>query len=197
MRFFDWKMDAIAGGRGFHVTVGAFSTPITGGGNGTVIETTEPEFVVSVPLLTTLIPIRVSIQCQVPLVAADSNESEILLTWGLGVAWDTTGTSTEETIYNMKYGHSATSLCSCESAFTADITLEPENEIELARAVQVANLYLTTDSTMWGTLDLLYEPLSPPLIVGPAMLAGFWGGTVATTGFAQIEWLEFPTSYFN
>jgi len=197
MKFYDWKMDAIAGGRGFHVTVGAFSTPITGGGDGTVIETTEPEFIVSVPSLTTLIPIRVSVQCQVPIIAADSNESEILLTWGLGVAWDATGTSTEETIYNMKYGHTATSLCSCESAFTADITLEPVNEIELARAVLVADIGGTAASQAWGKLDLLYEPLSPPFITGPAMLAGFWGGTVATTGFAQIEWLEFPTSYFN
>ena len=197
MRFYDWKMDAIAGGRGFHVTVGAFSTPITGGGNGTVLVATEPEFIVSVPDGTTLIPLRVSVQCQVPIIAADSNESEILLTWGLGVAWDATGTSTEETIYNMKYGHTATSLCSCESAFTAAITLEPVNEIELGRAVLIADLGGTPASQAWGQLGLLYEPTSPPFITGPSMMAGFWGGTVATTGFAQIEWLEFPSSYFN
>jgi hypothetical protein len=41
--------------------------------------------------------------------------------------------------------------------------------------------------------ELLYEPETAPLIVGPASLIGYWGGTVATPGFAEIQWVEFAT----
>jgi len=192
--YLDWKQRAIKDGRGFHVSVGAFSTPIVGGGAGTTIETTEPEFMISVPSGTTIMPMRISVQCQTPLLATDADESEILITWGLGVAWDTTGTSTEEVIYNLKYGHGRTSLCSAESAFTGDITLESVNEIELARAVITGDMNGTPANALWGKLDLLYTPDPMPMITGPAMLTGFWGGTVATSGFAQIQWLEFASS---
>ena len=55
----------------------------------------------------------------------------------------------------------------------------------------------TAASQAWGDLRCLYEPLSPLILDGPCMLLVYWGGTVATTGFAQIEWLEYPTSYFK
>jgi len=197
MKFYDWKMDAIADGRGFHVTIGSTSTPITGGGEGTTITVNEPEGLISVPDGTSILPIRVDVQCQVPLIAADSNETEIVIGSDKDAAWDTTGTSTEETAVNMRTTHTATSLCSCESAFTGAITTTPALDYELARAVKVANLYSTNDTSLWADLRCLYEPLSPLILDGPCMLLVYWGGTVATTGFAQIEWLEFPSSYFT
>ena len=197
MRFYDWKMDAIADGRGFLVTVGTFSSPVTGGGAGTSVTLNEPEVVISVPDGTSILPIRVDVQCQVPIIAADSEETEIIIGSDKDAAWDASGTSVEETAINMRTTHTATSLCSCESAFTGAITTSPALDYELARAVKVANLHLTTDSAMWGELRCLYEPLSPLILDGPCMLLVYWGGTVATTGFAQVEWLEFPSTYFT
>jgi hypothetical protein len=52
----------------------------------------------------------------------------------------------------------------------------------------------TPANALWGKLDLVYEPETPPMIVGPASLIVYWGGTVATIGFGQIEWLEFDTA---
>jgi len=193
----DWKMSAIRDGRGFHVTVGALTTPILGGGAGTAITLNEPEVVISVPDGTSILPIRIDVQCELPIINADSDVSEIIIGCDKDAAWDTTGTSAEETPINMKTTHTATSLCSAESAFTGATTVSPALDIEIARAGKLANLNATNDSSRWDELKLLYEPEAPMILDGPCMLLVYWGGTVGTSGFAQIQWLEFPTSYFN
>ena len=195
MKFYNWRQDAIRDGRGFHVTIGAFSTPIVGGGNGTIIQIDEPEGVISVPDGTSIMPIRIDVQCQVPIIAADSNESEILIASDKDAAWDASGTSTEETPVNMRTTHGRASLCSCESAFTATATTKPAADFEIARAVQVADIGGSAASQAWGELRCLYEPQSPMIFDGPCQLVIYWGGTVATTGFAQVEWIEYPTNY--
>lgn len=197
MKFYDWKMDAIADGRGFLVTVGTFSSPKIGGGAGDVVTLNKPEAVISVPDGTSIIPIRVDVQCQVPLIAADSNETEIIIGSDKDAAWDASGSSTEETAVNMRTTHTATSLCSCESAFTGAITTSPALDYELARVVKVADIGADAAGQAWDDLRCLYEPLAPPILEGPCMLLIYWGGTVATTGYAQVEWLEFPSTYFT
>ena len=130
MKFYDWRQDAIRDGRGFHVTVGSFTSPIQGGGAGTTVTINEPEAVISVPDGTSILPIRVDVQCQVPIIATDSDETEIIIGSDKDAAWDTTGTSTEETAVNMRTTHTATSLCSCESAFTGATTVSPALDYE-------------------------------------------------------------------
>jgi len=197
MRFFNWKMDAIQDGRGFHVTVGALTTSIVGGGNGTAITLNEPEVVISVPDGTSILPIRVDVQCELPIIAAAADVSEIIIGSDKDATWDTTGTSAEETAVNMRTTHTATSLCSCESAFTGAITTSPALDYEIARAQSTGSDYGTPTNSNFEELKLLYEPLAPPILDGPCMLLVYWGGTVATSGFAQIEWLEFPSGYFT
>lgn len=192
----DWEMSAIRDGRGYHVTVGTNSTGITGGGNGTMVDTPQPEALISVPDGTSILVIRADVQCQVPLIVTDSDESEIIIGFDKDAAWDTTGTSTEETAVNMRTTHGATSKCSCESAFTVNITTHPALDYEIARAVVIGDVQGSATNANWGELRCLYEPSVPIIADGPCMLLIYFGGTVATTGFAQIEWLEFPTSYF-
>ena len=43
MKFYNWKQDAVQGGLGYHMDIGAFSTGVTGGGNGTTIDQDQPE----------------------------------------------------------------------------------------------------------------------------------------------------------
>lgn len=188
----NWKMQALLEGRGFHVDVGAFSTPIVGGGNGTIVDQDQPEGSISVPSGTTIIPIRISVQCQTPLLATDADESEILIAWDQAAAIDA-GTSTSETALKMHDGSGVTSLCTCYGAHTANCT-NPTLSVELARKVVTGDMNGTPANALWGVLDLVYEPAVPPIIVGPASLIVYWGGTVATSGFAQIEWLEFLTA---
>lgn len=188
----NWKMKAILEGRGYHMDIGAFSTPIVGGGNGTVIDQDQPEGAISIPEGTTIIPIRVSVQCQTPLLAADSDESEILIAWDQTAAIDG-GTSTSETALKLHDGSAITSNCTCYSAYTANCT-NPTLSVELARSVKTGDMQGTPANALWGDLRLDYEPENPPIIVGPASLIVYFGGTVATSGFGQIEWLEFATA---
>lgn len=190
---FDWKQKSVLQGRGFHVDVGAFSTPIVGGGNGQAIDQDQPEACISVPAGTSIIPIRISVQCQTPLIATDADECEILVAADITAVNVPNATApTSETALKMYLGN-GTSLCTCSSAFANNCT-NPTLGMELAHSVVTADKNGTPANALWGELSLLYEPESPPVLVGPCALYVYWGGTVATSGFAQIEWLEYLTT---
>lgn len=190
----DWRMAMVARGLGYHVDVGAFSTPIVGGGNGTVLDQDQPEFGISVASGYAIVPIRVHVVCQTPLIAADSDESEIVLAWDKAAAWAGDGTVTTETALNMRGGAAANpSGVTIFSAATANIT-NPTLGYELAHAVRVGDVQGVAANALWGDLSLLYEPTTPPILVGPCCLYGYWGGTVATSGFAQIDFLAFASN---
>jgi hypothetical protein len=190
----DWKQSLIMEGRGYIVNVGAVSTPITGGGAGTVLDPTEPEFAIAVPSGTAIMPIRIHVQAQTPLLATDADESEILI----GVDRTqviTGGTATSETIFNLRTDNPRASSCTATSAYTADSTSTLSLGIELARSVIVGDVQSAV-AVLYTKHELLYEPVTVPIIMGPATLVGFWGGTVATPGFAEITWVELPSTAF-
>ena len=185
----DWRQRAAFDGRCYHVDVGAFSTAIVGGGNGTAVTADEPECVISVPTGSVILPLRVSVQCQTPLLVTDADEAEIILAWDQAAAQAGDGTSTAETCLQMFGGSGSTSLCTATSAYTGAMTT-PTLSVELARSVVTGDMNGAPANALWGKLGLLYVPETAPIIVGPAMLIIYWGGTVATNGFAQVEWLE-------
>lgn len=193
----DWKQRYIMAGRGYHVTVGAFSTGIVGGGDGTIIDLDQPEAGVAIPNGTAIIPIRVSVQCHVPLLATDADEAEILVAVDRATALAFDGTwATAETIFNLRTDNPNASNCTSKSACTADTT-DPVLGIELARKVVTGDVNGTPGfAAFWTDLNMVYEPLTPPIIMGPASLIVYWGGTVAVTGFAQIQWIEFAETDF-
>ena len=191
----DWRQAFIARGYGRHVDVGAFSTPIVGGGNGTILDQDQPEFCLSVATGYTIIPLRFHIQCQGPLLAADSEETEILIAVDRVAAWAGDGTVTSETPLNMKTSGSAADV-TCFSAGTANIT-NPTLGYELAHKVKIGDFQGTPANAMWTDLELLYEPKNPPFLVGPCAVYGYWGGTVATTGFANLDFLVIATTLIS
>ncbi len=189
----DWKQALILEGKAFTVTVGALTTPITGGGQGTIIDLDQPDFLLSIPSGTSIMPIRIEVNIQQPLLAADADEVEVLLAVDQDKAWDATGTwTTTPTIYNYNTLRSNASVCQARESASADTT-DPVLDIELARRVITAD---DQDSTgvLWGDMQMQYEPKNPPVINGPAMLIIYWGGTVETLAFANVTWIELPTS---
>lgn len=184
----DWQQALIARGYGWHADVGAFSTPIQGGGAGTVLDQDQPEFTISVPSGYTLIPVRFHVACQVPISAADSDENEILLAVDRAAAQDGTGTATAETPCNMRTNTASGCPATVRSAYTADAT-NPTLNYELAHAVKVVDYVGTPATANENELSLVYEPKFPPFIVGPACVLGYWGGTVAVTGFANLDFI--------
>ena len=189
-----WKQGLVLEGRAYHFDVGTLSTPIQGGGAGTVLDLDQPEAILSIPSGTSILPLRVAVQCQVPAMVTDADECEILVAVDRTAAAVADGTKTAETIFNLRTDNASSSLCTATSAYTADVT-DPVLGIELARRVIVGDL-ASAVAQPYNMLDLVYpgEQGYAPVIVGPAMLIVYWGGTVATTGFAQIEWAEFDTS---
>lgn len=191
----DWRQALVARGYGFHVDVGAFSTPIVGGGAGTILDQDQPEFGISVASGYCVVPLRIHVACQTPLIAADSDESEILLAVDRAAAWAADGTVTTETAANMRTNATGNPTgVTIFSAATGNIT-NPTLGYELAHAVRVGDVQGTAATALWGDLSLVYEPNNPPFLVGPCCLYGYWGGTVATSGFANIDFLAFPSSW--
>lgn len=193
----DWRQALIARGFGWHVDVGAFSTPITGGGAGTILDQDQPELVIGVGIGWTLIPLRIHVACQTPLIAADSDESEILIAVDrAAAAAGLAGNGTLETPTNMRTSTGSGCPCEVYSAMTGNIT-NPTLGHELAHAVKVGDVQGTAANALWGDLSLVYEPLHPPMIVGGAGLYVYFGGTVATTGFASADFIVIATSLIS
>jgi len=190
----DWRQAAIMGGFGFQIICGAFSTGKVGGGNGTVIKNTEPELVLSVPNGTCVLPMRISVQVQTG-APTDAQEVELLVAVDQDKAWDAVGASTAATCYNLNTLSAKASACTGRQAFTSSMTT-PVLDLELAR--KVAQYDIVTAGTLGVILDLVYEPLTLPIINGPAMIIVYFGGATATVGgYAQMEWLEFPENIFS
>lgn len=194
MYTYDWKQRRVAEGRGFAVNVGAFSTPITGGGAGTIIDLDQPECVINVESGKVVVPVRFHVQCHTPLLATDADESEILIAVDRTAKWAVDGTYTAETALNMRTDNPRTYSGTVGSAFTADMTATTGADavlgVELARAVVTGDINGSAANALWGKLELVYEPTTSPMIVGPAAIYVYWGGTVATPGFAQLAFIE-------
>lgn len=189
----NWRQAMVARGFGWHTDVGAFSTPAAGGGAAAIIDQDRPNLLVSVPTGWVLVPLRVHVACQIPLTAADSDESEILIAADIAAAAAGITTQTVvETPTNMR--SNVTSGCPfiTYSTLSANIT-NPTLGLELGHAVKTAE-YQTDVGRNWTDLALLYEPLRPPFIVGPACLYVYYGGTIATTGFINADFLAVPSS---
>lgn len=189
-----WKQGLAFEGRVYHVDVGAVSTPIVGGGNGTVIDLEQPEFALSIPSGTSIMPLRALVVTKEPATQSDADVVEHL------IAVDRTqtvnaGTSTTETIFNFRTDNGYSSLCTARSAYTGDMTVPstPTLGIELVHGLWTAEV-ASAVAVSWTNMTTLYEPDTAPIIVGPASLYIYWGGTVATSGFASIEWAEFVTT---
>jgi len=198
----DWIQAAILQGYGFIANVGALSTPVVGGGAGTIVDLDQPEFGMIIPAGTTLVPVRLGIQLTAPLLATDADESEALAfvdTTAATVAAALDGTwANTITPKNMRVAlaNKQTSLCTVKSVCSADTT-DPTESIDLAHTVITGDVNGTPANALWTKNELLYEPKNPPYIVGPASLFAYWGGTVATYAFMQFFWLEIPTSHLG
>ena len=188
----DWIQACIMEGRGFMVNVGAFSTGVAGGGAGTALDTDEPECVIGIPAGTSIMPIRVDVSILDGEGASDDDEIDILL----GVdqdAFPVGGSKTATSlIYNMNTLHPRASNCAFTHTYTGSMT-DPTLDLELAHVSAVYEEH-TSATGIWTQWEMRYEPKAPPIINGPAMLVLHWGGTVAVTGFATVQWIELPSN---
>ncbi len=188
-------------GHGHHVSIGALTTPIVGGGAGTTIAIDQPEGLLGWGTNQALIPVRIKVECEVGLVAADSEVDEILIGVDTGNSPDGIDetTVTNPLIHNMRgdLGSSRIAEVQAWSGVSTALTTAPTIDIELDRASQFREL--GSDVGLNHTqFELLYEPKHPPILVGGAngkSLMVYWGGTVAVSGFAQLQVVVCPAGW--
>lgn len=189
----DWRQAMIARGYGWNVTVGTLSTGITGGGAGTVLDQDRPEFGISVPSGYCMVPLRVSVQARIGLQTTDSHVNEIYLAVDRVAAFDGTGTTVTETALNLRTNITSACPLTCFSAATANIT-NPTLSFDLARKEALTDVQGTAATVNVYQFDLVYEPTNPPFIIGPACMYGYFGGSIAVVGYAQVNFLAFASS---
>ncbi len=188
----DWRQALIARGFGWLIDVGALTTPIVGGGNGTVVDLEQPELAINVPSGYAMIPLRIAVECELGLQTTDSHESEILI----GVdrtQVQTAGTSTAEVPMNLRTDITAAAPFTCFSAYTADGVAAPVIR-ELARKQGLTDAQGVAATLNVYIFDLVYEPLQPPIIIGPAHIAVYFAGAIAVSGFIQASVLAIPST---
>ena len=192
----------IASGHGHHVSIGALTTPIVGGGNGTTIAIDQPEGLLGVGSNQCLIPVRIKVECEVGLMAADSEVDEILIGVDTGNSPDGVNetTAVNELIYNMRGDLKSAQVgeLSAWSAITTALTTAPVIDMELDRAQNLRDFQGTPANAIGTQFSLLYEPKHPPLLIGDTAglsLMVYWGGTVAVSGFAQLQVVVCPSAW--
>ena len=191
----DWFSAMVMRGFGWIVQVGDLTTPVLGGGGGTVLVAQQPELIVDIPGKWTLIPLRIAVDAETPLIGADDNESEILMTVDRTQINDVlSGTEVQEFPSNMRTEIVAGCPFLVASAVTANLTAAPTRNFDLVHRTIVADVSGSATNTLWGDLRVLYEPDNPPFIAGPASLQVHWGGTVATSAYCQMGFLAIRSS---
>lgn len=184
---FPWKQALILEGRCYHVQVGALVTAVACG-SATVPELAEPELVISVPAGVVMMPLAVYANGIPVDTVADHDDLNIILGIDRTQAHDLSGTSTTEIVYNMRTDAPRSNMCTSVSAVTADMTAAVM-AMELMRTDTFIE-QTTAVGTVPIIMELRYEPVAAPLLVGPAMLVLMWGGTTPVTGYAQATWAE-------
>lgn len=187
----DMKDALVLAGYGYHVSVGALTTPIAGGGgDGGVPDITLSELSIAVPTGTAIRILRGSIQVEAQ-ADADGVISEAFIAVDRATASTaSSSTGTVETAFNMRTDAPRSTACTVVSANTVAHNTAVHH-LELARKQLVANI--VTAGITQGIVDLVYEPKTSPIIVGPASVFFHWGSSAGSvSGFAQAEWLEYP-----
>lgn len=188
-----WKEALVLEGRVHTFSVGTAEAGVLGGGAGTIIDQDQPEFGVSVPNGTALIPLEIWIGFGTDLNAiGEAAQAMVIADTALAYAGD--GTVTSETPVNAISDGGVTSVATAFSAATADITDPTESRII---AVKAWGYSILTAGAGVGSFNLHYVADVPQILMGPAAFYGYWGATGAATGWAVVTWAEVPEARYT
>jgi len=194
----DWKSELILAGLAYGVTVGGISAGaaealITGGGNGTVIDTNQPELQIGTPAGHYHVPLGFMFSGRADL-DADAETAEVLLfadTTQQG-ARPIAASSTIKTPMNLLSGGES-SVSYATSAVTTDITNPVCSHILSFRTFMLA---APAAGSVASDLTVDWEPGFPIILKGPCAVYACWGGTAAVTAACAYYWAEVPAARF-
>ena len=197
----DWIDAMDARGYGWNIGIGSGTTPVAGGGAGTVQDPDQPMLVIDIPSNRTLVPVRFDITLETPLIGSDDEEieSHIFVDEG-ALSAATAAVGTAEAAWNSRLdaaGVVGGSGLNIVSAITTNLAAAPTEDILLSHMSQVADVQGVATTVLWGDYQHLYEPKHPPFISGQATLVVDWMGTVAVSGFMAAHFLVFDSAKIN
>lgn len=194
----DWKAELVLAGLAYGVTVGSIAAGgaealITGGGNGTTIDTDQPELHVGTPTGYWHIPLGFVFSGRGDL-DADGETAEVLLFADTTSQGDrpVAASSTVKTPMNLLGGGDA-AVSWATSAVTTDITDPTCSHILVVRAFQLA---AAAAGSIASDLTVQWAPQFPILLKGPCAVYGAWGGTAAVAGACSYYFAEVPSARF-
>lgn len=187
----DWQVDLVNQGLVYHAAFGAMGasdlTELTAGSN-----LDQPDFGISVPSGTTLIPLRITIAAKVPLDANDA-DAFFVVYGDPDAAYAGDGTVTDVTPVNAYTGGSTGNASVFEDA-SADITDPTVTKVFVCGVQQQSAL--TTSGVSDSMLNLDWSATVPLMLKGPAAIYGYGGGSDSVTWVGSAMWAEVPSSRF-
>ena len=174
----DWKTALAMEGRVFHAGAGTDMTPIT----SIAFDQDRPEFWLSVPAGTTILPLRVEVAV---LSAEEGVDGAMLINRVTAAPSTSAGADAAEAVSCTRSDLPRTSNVTARQLADGNLTLTGISSVSV----------LGRPTASIDPFNLLYEPLTPEVLVGPA---GLYVSTNATTIAmlirVMVTWAEFPSN---
>lgn len=200
----DWWTQLVLAGKAYSAHIGTLSAGadvgfIVGGGNGTTVDSDQPEMIISVGTGYYLIPKRITVICDVDIDANDEYGEIVVFADRTQNYTTATGTPGAITPNNLLDGAAAFPGY-CAGGITTDITdpvmsefidMEYVNAAEFVSNGTATNL--TNGIVYKLKLDRNFE--GPRYLAGPATIVICFGGTAAVNGMINAEFACIPSEW--
>ena len=202
----DWKNYLVANGRIYNAHIGTLTAGadvglIVGGGNGTTVDSDQPEMIIGVDAGYYLVPIDIKVICDVDIDANDEY-GEILIFADRTAAPPTSATGTPGVVTPVNALDGGAAFPGrCFGGVTTDITdpvmdefldLAYVNGAEFVSNGSATNL---TNGIVYS-LSRHYAPDYPEYLAGPCSIVICFGGTAAVNGMIACKVGVVPASWF-
>jgi len=201
----DWKARLAAAGLLYSAHIGTLTTGadiamIVGGGNGTTVDTDQPEMLVGVDT-GYLIPVELKVACILD-IDANAEYGEILFFADRTQAPPTTATGTPGIVTpNNQLDGGAAFGGRCYGGVTTDLADPAMSELIDIKYVICAE-FVSNGSATNLTNGIVYDLRMdwsadwPKILAGPCQLCVAFGGTAAVSGMLSIVFAAVPASWF-
>lgn len=199
----DWKSELVLAGYAYTIDIGGITAGgdvalVTGGGNGDVIDSDQPEMAIGTPAGYYHVPLGFTCAVQQDM-DVDGDNMNILLFADLDkqIPVPIVASSTVAIPQNLLDGGPA-SVSRAQTAVETDIA-DPVCSLILGYATNQAATMTAATMTAIAKLSLNYQPSYPTCFAGPCSVIACFGGIAisgVTTGLGTYTWAEVPVNRF-
>ncbi len=195
----DWRTQLALAGKVWSTSIGTLSAGadvglIVGGGNGTTVDSDQPELILGVDAGYYLIPIEVNAMCDMD-ADADGEYGEVVMFMDTAAAPPTSATGTPGVLTPVNAIDGGASFPGrAFGGVTTDIT-DPTMGIWLAGRYFNTADNGTAASALGQDLNFNWRADFPQFFAGPCSLVVCYGGTAAVNGMIHATFAAIPSSW--